>query len=237
MCYFNRLFKDMYRWIIMYRRKRQLFKFFFRYCLFGDTVNMASRMESTGVANKIQVCLHTTPSGIKSLMTVIWCAFKISEQAHNLLHCFFQQFIVVERGKIEVKVRLHVNPNPSFCSDLQKCCLLFGTTVYREKENAPRSTSKERKVDEYLTDKVVLYELRCYPHPHDSSSFSPTSLFLSRYFICSILSPLCHDVVESLKHRTTCVQYSSGREQQRQLRMTRVDFFAVKILSVLSVWC
>ncbi|KAK6766572.1 hypothetical protein RB195_026075 [Necator americanus] len=52
-----------------------------RYCLFGDTVNMASRMESTGVANKIQ----------------------ISEQAHNLLHCFFQQFIVVERGKIEVK--------------------------------------------------------------------------------------------------------------------------------------
>ncbi|GMR46151.1 hypothetical protein PMAYCL1PPCAC_16346, partial [Pristionchus mayeri] len=52
-----------------------------RYCLFGDTVNTAARMESTGMANKIQ----------------------LSEQSHNLLKCFFTHFACVERGKIEVK--------------------------------------------------------------------------------------------------------------------------------------
>ena len=42
---------------------------------------MASRMESTGVANKIQ----------------------ISESSYNLLHCFYPQFILAERGKVDIK--------------------------------------------------------------------------------------------------------------------------------------
>jgi hypothetical protein len=39
--------------------------------------------ESTGQANKIQ----------------------ISEPSFNLLKCFYQHFIVTERGKVEIKVR------------------------------------------------------------------------------------------------------------------------------------
>ena len=56
--------------------------------------------ESSGVANKIQV-------NFLNIILFFKIIFKqISENSFNLLKCFYHQFVVVERGKVEIKVEI-----------------------------------------------------------------------------------------------------------------------------------
>lgn len=80
------------------------------YDIWGNTVNVASRMDSTGVAGKIQVCPLMRPCMYSIDRAWLWCAlirtltylpFQVTEDTAQVLRD--NGFQLEERGKVFVK--------------------------------------------------------------------------------------------------------------------------------------